>query len=216
MQLSLHRLPVPRAALRQSLCLLLPACGDAATCATAQALSPDEALKRFKMADGFEVQLFASEPMVRQPVTMTFDDRGRMWVIQYLQYPNPAGLKPVEVDQYLRTKYDRVPEPPPHGPRGADRITILEDTDGDGRVDKAKDFVTGLNLASALALGHGGVYVGQAPYLLFYPDRDRRRRARRRSRGAAHRASAWRTRTPWPTRCSGAPTAGSTARRAAP
>ena len=58
-------------------------------------------------------------------MTITFDDRGRMWVMQYLQYPNPAGLKPVKVDQYLRTVYDRVPEPPPKGPKGADRITIL-------------------------------------------------------------------------------------------
>ncbi|REK09832.1 MAG: dehydrogenase [Planctomycetota bacterium] len=138
----------------------------------AQALSPQEALERFKMAEGFEVELYASEPLVRQPVTMTFDDRGRMWVIQYLQYPNPAGLTPVEVDRYLRTKYDRVPEPPPLGPPGADKVTILEDTDGDGQVDRAKDFVTGLNLASALALGNGGVYVAQAPYLLFYPDRN--------------------------------------------
>ena len=136
------------------------------------ALSPEAALARFKTAPGFEVQLYASEPQVRQPVTMTFDARGRMWVIQYLQYPTPAGLTPVQVDRYLRTKYDRVPEPPPKGPRGIDKITILEDTDGDGRVDKSKDFVTGLNLASALAIGNGGVYVGQAPYLLFYPDRD--------------------------------------------
>jgi putative membrane-bound dehydrogenase-like protein len=145
----------------------------AARIAGSQALPPDEALKRFKVADGFEVQLFASEPMVRQPVTMTFDDRGRMWVIQYLQYPAPAGLKPVEVDRYLRTRYDRVTEPPPRGPRGADKITILEDTDGDGRADKSTDFASGLNLASALAIGDGGVYVGQAPYLLFYPDRNR-------------------------------------------
>ena len=63
---------------------------------------------------------------------LKFDRRGRLWVIQYLQYPTPAGLKPVDVDRYLRTKYDRVPDPPPKGPRGADRITILEDTDGDG------------------------------------------------------------------------------------
>ena len=95
-----------------------------------------------------------------------------MWVIQYLQYPTPAGLKPVKVDRYLRTKYDRVPEPPPRGPRGADRITILEDTDGDGHADVRRTSSTGLNLASALAIGNGGVYVGQSPYLLFYPDRD--------------------------------------------
>jgi putative membrane-bound dehydrogenase-like protein len=135
--------------------------------------STAEAIQRFRVAEGFEVRLVAAEPLVRQPVTMTFDDRGRMWVIQYLQYPNPAGLRPVEVDRYLRTKYDRVPEPPPRGPRGADRVTILEDTDGDGQADRAKDFVTGLNLASGLALGHGGVFVAQAPYLLFYPDRNR-------------------------------------------
>ena len=65
-----------------------------------------------------------------------------------------------------------MPEPPPRGPRGADRITILEDTDGDGHADKAKDFVDGLNLATGLAIGHGGVFVVQAPYLLFYADRD--------------------------------------------
>jgi putative membrane-bound dehydrogenase-like protein len=121
---------------------------------------------------GFQVQLAACEPEVRQPVTMTFDDRGRLWVIQYLQYPNPAGLKPMTVDQYLRTVYDRVPEPPPRGPCGADKITILEDTHGDGRFHKIKDFVTGLNLASGMALGYGGVFVAQPPYLLFYPDRN--------------------------------------------
>jgi putative membrane-bound dehydrogenase-like protein len=138
----------------------------------AQGFTPEEALRRMKAADGFKVKLVASEPMIRQPVTMTFDERGRLWVIQYLQYPNPAGLKPVKVDQYLRTVYDHIPEPPPRGPHGADRITILEDPDERGRYRKAKDFVTGLNLASGLCLGNGGVYVLQVPYLLFYPDRN--------------------------------------------
>ncbi len=138
-----------------------------------RAASPLQALQRMKVADGFEVKLFASEPDIRQPLTMTFDERGRMWVIQYLQYPAPAGLTAVKVDQYLRTKYNKVPDPPPRGPKGADRITICEDTDGDGRADQFKDFVAGLNLASGLALGHGGVFVAQPPYLLFYPDRDR-------------------------------------------
>jgi putative membrane-bound dehydrogenase-like protein len=124
-------------------------------------------------ASGLEVRLFASEPLVRQPVAIEFDDRGRLWVIQYLQYPNPAGLKRVAVDRYSRTAYDRVPEPPPHGPRGADRVTILEDADGDGRADGSHDFVAGLNLASGIAFGDGGVYILQVPYLLFYPDRDR-------------------------------------------
>ena len=69
--------------------------------------------------------------------------------------------------------YDRVPKPPPHGPRGADKITILEDTNGDGRADHVKDFVDGLNLVTGVAFGHGGVYVLNVPYLLFYPDRNR-------------------------------------------
>lgn len=133
----------------------------------------EDAARRMVLPEGFQAQVFASEPAIRQPVAACFDERGRLWVIEYLQYPVPAGLKPVTVDQYLRTEYDRIPDPPPRGPRGADRIKILEDTDGDGRADKVTVFVEGLNLASAIAVGHGGVYVGQAPYLLFYPDADR-------------------------------------------
>ena len=140
---------------------------------SAQGLTPDDAVRKMTVAAGFEVQVVASEPLVRQPVCVEFDDRGRLWVIQYLQYPNPAELKRVQVDRYSRTKYDRVPDPPPKGPRGADRITILSDTDADGRMDRAHDFVTGLNLATGLAFGHGGVFVLNVPYLLFYPDHDR-------------------------------------------
>jgi putative heme-binding domain-containing protein len=124
-------------------------------------------------ADGVAVSLVAAEPHVRQPILVKFDDRGRLWTIQYLQYPNPAGLKRTKVDRYSRTVYDRVPEPPPFGPKGDDRITICEDTDGDGRADRFTDFTTGLNLCTGLEFGHGGVFVLQAPYLLFYPDRNR-------------------------------------------
>jgi len=141
--------------------------------ARAQGYAPDEAVKKMTVAEGFAVKLVAAEPMVRQPVAIEFDERGRLWVIQYLQYPNPAGLKRVKVDRYSRTVYDRVPEPPPKGPKGADRITILSDFDRDGRAHKSKDFLGDLNLATGLAFGHGGVFVLQAPYLLFYPDRDR-------------------------------------------
>src|SRR5436190_6185353 len=137
-----------------------------------QGLSPQEAVKKMKVADGFEVKLVASEPQIRQPLSISFDLRGRIWVIQYLQYPSPAGLKPLKVDEYLRTTYDRVPEPPPRGPQGADKITILEDKDGDGFYETAKDFVSGLNLVSGMCLGRGGVFVVQVPYLLFYPDRN--------------------------------------------
>ncbi len=144
----------------------------AAAISNAGGYTPEEAVARMVVPEGFHVEVFASEPMIRQPLSVSFDTHGRAWVIEYLQYPVPAGLKPVTVDQYLRTEYDRVPEPPPRGPRGVDRIKILEDTDGDGKADKEKIFVEGLNLASALAVAGDGVYVGQAPYLLFYADRN--------------------------------------------
>jgi putative membrane-bound dehydrogenase-like protein len=95
-----------------------------------------------------------------------------MWVLQYRQYPNPNGLKPVDVDNWLRTKYDKVPEPPPAGPTGQDRISICIDNDGDGRSDETKVFLSDLNLASGMALGYGGVFVVQPPYLLFYGDQN--------------------------------------------
>ena len=125
-----------------------------------------------KPAPGFEVQLVASEPDVRQPIFVKFDDRGRLWTIQYLQYPNPAGLKRVKVDRWSRTVYDKIPEPPPKGPRGADKITVLIDNDHDGQADDTKDVITGLNLCTGLEFGHGGLFVLQVPYLLFYPDKN--------------------------------------------
>src|SRR6266496_1100390 len=112
------------------------------------ALSPVEAQKKFVVPDGFEVRLFAAEPEVINPVAMTWDERGRLWVLELYEYPLGA--------------------PPRAKPR--DRIKILEDTDNDGRADKVTVFAEGLNLATGLLLGNGGVYVGQAPELLFLQD----------------------------------------------
>lgn len=134
--------------------------------------SPAESIRKLQVSAGLEVQVVASEPVVRKPVSITFDDRGRLWVLQYLQYPTPNGLKAVAVDQYLRTKYDMIPEPPPAGPQGRDRISLLEDTNFDGIADRTRDFITNLNLASGFALGYDGVFVVQPPYLLFYPDKN--------------------------------------------
>ncbi|MFN0195962.1 MAG: PVC-type heme-binding CxxCH protein [Planctomycetaceae bacterium] len=138
-----------------------------------QGYAPDVAVQKMELPEGLRVRLVASEPEIRQPNFVKCDDRGRLWVIQYLQYPNPAGLTRVKVDRWSRTVYDKVPEPPPHGPKGADRITILSDFDAAGRARSHKDFVDGLNLATSIEFGHGGVYVLQVPYLLFYPDKDR-------------------------------------------
>ncbi len=135
--------------------------------------TPAESLKQFNVAPGLRWDLAATEPMVRQPLNLHFDERGRMWVVQYLQYPFPAGLKITKYDQYLRAIYDKVPPPPPNHFKGKDRITILEDTNGDGTFDKAKDFVSDLNIARSVVTGRGGVWVLNPPYLLFYPDKNR-------------------------------------------
>lgn len=127
----------------------------------------------FEVANGLTWQRVLSEPDVRQPVFCTFDARGRLWVLQYLQYPDPAGLKLVARDNWWRAVYDAVPLPPPHGVRGADKITIHEDTDGDGVYDTHKTFVDGLNIATSFAFGRGGVWVLNPPYLLFYADKNR-------------------------------------------
>ena len=135
-------------------------------------LTPQQAEKNFQVPDDLEIQLVLSEPEIAQPLYMTFDERGRMWVVEYRQYPDVAGVKMVSRDVYLRSVYDKVPEPPPHGARGRDRISIHEDTDGDGVYDRHKVFVDGLNIATSVAPGRGGVFVTNPPYLLFYPDKD--------------------------------------------
>jgi putative membrane-bound dehydrogenase-like protein len=73
-------------------------------------------------------------------------------------------------DKYYRAHYDKVPPPPPRHDRGADIISIHEDTNRDGVFDRHKVFLDGLNMANAVVRGRGGVWVMQTPYLLFYPD----------------------------------------------
>lgn len=136
------------------------------------ALSPEESLRRMSAAQGLSVEVALADPEIGQPLSMKFDERGRLWVVQYLQYPNPAGLKMVSRDQHLRTVYDKVPPAPPHHFRGNDKITIHEDADGDGRYERQKTFVEGLSLVSSFAPGRGGLWVLNPPYLLFYPDRN--------------------------------------------
>ncbi|WP_206028652.1 PVC-type heme-binding CxxCH protein [Thalassoroseus pseudoceratinae] len=111
-------------------------------------LSPQDAIQKMTVPDGFAVELVASEPDLVNPVSMTFDEQGRVWVTESFEYPR------------------REPGP------GRDRIKVLEDTDGDGRMDKTTIFADGLNIPSGIAVGHGGVWVANAPNLLFMQDTD--------------------------------------------
>jgi len=111
-------------------------------------LPPDEAAKKMTLPEGFEARIFAHEPQVVNPVGMTWDERGRLWVVELYEYP--LGAAP--------------------GTKPRDNIKILEDTDRDGRADKVTVFADGLNLATGILLGYGGVFVGQAPHLLFMED----------------------------------------------
>lgn len=131
---------------------------------------PDEALRAFKTVEGLTMELVASDPIIRQPVDMHFDERGRLWVVQYLQYPFPAGLNITSYDQYLRARYNSVPAAPPNHVRGADKVTVLEDKDGDGVFESHQDVITGLNITTSVLTGRGGVWVMNPPYLLFYRD----------------------------------------------
>ena len=136
-------------------------------------LSPAESLKKTRVFDDFEVDIVLSEPLVAQPLQMSWDERGRLWVAQYRQYPFPAGIKMLSRDKYYRATYDKIPPPPPHDAPGMDRISIHEDTDGDGEFDKHKVFVDGLNITTSCAIGRGGVWILTPPYLVFYPDENR-------------------------------------------
>ncbi|QDV35449.1 PVC-type heme-binding CxxCH protein [Tautonia plasticadhaerens] len=112
------------------------------------ARSPEEAVAAMTVPEGFTVEVVASEPDLVNPVSMTFDERGRIWVTESLEYPR------------------REPGP------GRDRVKVLEDTDGDGRADEFTIFAEGLNIPSGIAVGHGGVWVANAPDILFYPNAD--------------------------------------------
>ncbi len=106
-----------------------------------EALSADEAAKHFQIPPGFELQLFASEPLISgNPEAMAWDERGRLWIAETKDYPNN----------------------PQSSGQGNDVIKILEDTNHDGRADKVTVFADKLSIVSSLVFVNGGVIVAQA------------------------------------------------------
>ncbi|MFN0075041.1 MAG: PVC-type heme-binding CxxCH protein [Prosthecobacter sp.] len=143
--------------------------------------SPEDARAKMSVPDGYEVRCFAHEPMIVNPVAMTWDHRGRLWVVEGYEYPNGSAFKGNAFG--IEAKDDKYHTVPPQC-RGQseisnlksqiprDRVIILEDTDNNGEADKRTVFVEGLDMGSAILCGDGGIYVGQQPHLLHFKDTD--------------------------------------------
>ncbi|HZN64381.1 MAG TPA: PVC-type heme-binding CxxCH protein [Tepidisphaeraceae bacterium] len=111
-------------------------------------LTPEASMRRMVLPPGFGVRLYAAEPEIKKPITMAWDERGRLWIAETVDYPN-----------------DMQPEG-----KGRDRITICDDTDGDGKADKFTVFAEKLSIPTGMCFANGGVVVVQAPHTLFLRD----------------------------------------------
>src|SRR3954449_7523193 len=110
---------------------------------------PEIERKSFILADGFEVNLYAADPLIAKPIQMNFDDAGRLWIASSEVYPQ---IKP--------------------GQMANDKVLILEDRDGDGRADKTTVFADGLLIPTGVEPGDGGAYVANSTELLHLKDTD--------------------------------------------
>lgn len=111
-------------------------------------LTPEQAVAAMDIPENFEVSIYASEPHIGEPIAFTYDGRGRIWVVENYNYVNRRSHKNEQLS----------------------RIQIFEDTDSDGTFDTKKLFHDKITFASGIAIGHGGVYLGAPPNLVFIPD----------------------------------------------
>ncbi len=118
----------------------------------AKFLTPEEAVAAMTVKDGYQVNVWASEPMMTQPMAFCWDDRGRLWIAENRDYESRGSGFSND---------------------GNSRILILEDTDGDGKADSRKVFMEGIAFPAALAVGFDGLFLGAPPHLLFVPDKNR-------------------------------------------
>ena len=117
----------------------------------AKFLTAQEAVDAMTIKPGYKVNVWASEPMMTQPMAFCWDDRGRLWIAENKDYESRGyGFSN----------------------SGESRILILEDTDGDGKADTQKVFMEGLAFPAAIAVGFDGVFIGAPPNLIFVPDKN--------------------------------------------
>ena len=117
----------------------------------ARFLEPEEAVAAMSVKSGYQVDAWAAEPMITQPMAFCWDDKGRLWVAENRDYESRG-----------------------HGfsNSGDSRIVILEDTDRDGKADSRKVFLEGIPFPAGIAVGFDGLFLGAPPNLLFVPDKD--------------------------------------------
>ncbi len=120
---------------------------------------PDPAVQQaaLRVAEGFEISLFATDPMIDPPIAMAWDEQGRLWVATSTSYPQPVPGQTIN-----------------------DKIFVLEDTDGDGQADRSTVFADGLLTPTGILYGDGGVYVANSTEILHLSDTDGDGRADRR------------------------------------
>ncbi len=114
-----------------------------------EALTPAESNKLTQVLPDFRIELFASDPDIENPIAMAWDERGRLWVVESVDYPNTFKETDGEAN---------------------DRIKICEDTNGDGKADKFTVFADGLNIPTSMVFANDGVIVSMAPDILFMQD----------------------------------------------
>ena len=112
-------------------------------------LSPEDSQKHIQLPKGFTAELYAAEPNIINPIAFAWDERSRLWVVQSMDYPHDLA-----------------------NDVGGDRITICEDTDGDGKADKFIDFATEQSLTTGITIVKNGVIVAQAPEMVLLEDTD--------------------------------------------
>jgi len=115
------------------------------------ALNPKESQLMTQVPVDFKMELFASEPDILKPIAMAWDERGRLWIVETIDYPNT--VRDVKGE-------------------GQDRIKICEDTDGDGKADKFTIFADKFNIPTSIVFANGGVIIAQAPDFIFLKDTD--------------------------------------------